>query len=74
MSRTLNTSSLDIVIQDLKKFSTYQVTVAGYNRLGKGLASHVYITTDEDGKTIAIFLQKFLGLGIKSYNVLVQSE
>ena len=50
MSVTLNTSSLDTVIKDLKKFSTFEVTVAGFNRIGQGPASRVHITTDEDGK------------------------
>ena len=50
MSVALNTSSLDVVVSDLKKFSTYEIAVEGFNRIGQGPASHVYITTDEDGK------------------------
>ena len=50
MSVALNTSSLDIVVRDLKKFSTYEIAVGGFNRIGQGPANHVYITTDEDGK------------------------
>lgn len=39
-----------MVVRDLKKFSTYEIAVAGFNRIGEGPASHVYITTDEDGE------------------------
>jgi hypothetical protein len=52
MSATLNTSSLDTVTRDLRKFSTYEITVAGFNRIGNGPESQAYITTDEDGKGI----------------------
>jgi hypothetical protein len=55
MSITLNTSFLDVVIKDLKMFSTYDVTVAGFNRIGQGSASQVHITTDEDGKGTKCF-------------------
>ena len=62
MSVTVNTSSLDVVIKDLKKFSTYEVTVAGFNRIGQGPASHVHITTDEDGKNIEIISNTRAGI------------
>ena len=50
VSLALNTSSLDVVVRDLKKFSTYEIAVAGFNRIGEGPASNLYITTDEDGE------------------------
>ena len=50
----LDPSSQDVVLRDLHKFSTYEVTVAGFSRIGSGPASRVYITTDEDGKKTRI--------------------
>ncbi|XP_028409022.1 protein sidekick-2-like [Dendronephthya gigantea] len=44
----LNVTTQDIVLDGLKKFSVYEVTVAGFNRIGRGPESRVYITTDED--------------------------
>lgn len=54
VSLALNTSSLDVVVRDLKKFSTYEIAVAGFNRIGEGPASHLYITTDEDGEITSL--------------------
>ena len=54
VSLALNTSTLYVVVRDLKKFSTYEIAVAGFNRIGEGLASHLYITTDEDGEMTSL--------------------
>ena len=56
MPVTLNDSSLHTVIRELKKFSTYEFAVAGFNRIGTGPASYIFIKTDEDGKKIRFLI------------------
>ena len=50
-SVTVGAGNRSYVIEHLKKFTTYSVAIAGYNKQGVGpFSQHVYISTDEDGK------------------------
>ena len=51
ISVTVGPDQLSYVIKNLKKFTTYSITVAGYNERGIGpFSQHVNMLTAEDGK------------------------